>query len=81
MQWLWAALPALACAAMMLLICVPMMMGHKHKNDSDGATPEDVKALREELAALKAGGTSPEVADHDGNAVPVGSSRQTGSAR
>ena len=81
MQWLWAALPALACAAMMLLICVPMMMGHKHKNDSDGATPEDLKALREELAALKAEGASPEATDHDGNAVPVGSSGQTEGAR
>lgn len=66
MDWLWAALPALACGAMMLLICVPMMMGRK-TNDSDRARAEDLKALREELAALRAEGASPKATDHDGS--------------
>ena len=50
-------IPALACGAMMLLICVPMMRRH-HKEDSpDSATKQEVAALREEIARLK--GESP----------------------
>ncbi|MGH2753032.1 MAG: hypothetical protein ACRDLB_01235 [Actinomycetota bacterium] len=54
MEWLWAALPALACGAMMLLICVPMMMGRKHGHDDSSVSKEEVSALREELAQLRA---------------------------
>lgn len=53
MEWLWAALPALACGAMMLLICVPMMMGRKHGHDDSTVTKEEVSQLREELAQLR----------------------------
>lgn len=49
----WAALPALACGAMMLLICVPMMMGRKHGHDDSTVSKEEVSALREELAQLR----------------------------
>lgn len=52
MEWLWAALPALACGAMMLLICVPMMMGRKHGHD-DSVSKEEISALREELEQLR----------------------------
>ncbi len=81
MEWLWAALPALACGAMMLLICVPMMMGHKHNKDSDSATPEDLKALREELADLKGDDASPKATDHDGPPVAVGPDSPSGVSR
>ena len=54
METLLAYLPAFACGAMMLLICIPMMR-KMHKGDSgDSATSEEVAELREELARLKA---------------------------
>lgn len=53
MEWLWAALPVLACGAMMLLICVPMMKGRKHGHDDSTASKEEVSALREELEELR----------------------------
>ncbi len=55
MEWLWLALPGLACAAMMLFVCVPMMFGKKHGCDSETATKQEVTALRQEIAALRAG--------------------------
>ena len=55
MEWLWLALPGLACAAMMLFVCVPMMFGKKHGCNSEAATKQEVNALREEIAALQAG--------------------------
>lgn len=55
MRSLAVYLPALACGAMMLLICVPMMLGRKHNHSSDqGASQQDVAELREEIARLKA---------------------------
>lgn len=53
MEWLWVALPALACGAMMLLICVPMMMGRRNHNEDSSASKEEVSALRQELAELR----------------------------
>lgn len=53
MRWLVTALPALACLGMMLVMCVPMLMNRKH-DSHEGASKEDVAALREEIALLKA---------------------------
>jgi hypothetical protein len=48
-------LPALACGAMMLLICVPMLLGRKHKQDAEpSASQKEVAELREEISRLKA---------------------------
>lgn len=55
MEWLWLALPGLACAAMMLFVCVPMMFGKKKGCDSETATKQEITALRNEIAALQAG--------------------------
>lgn len=57
MEWLLVALPALACGAMMLLICVPMMMGRKNNNDDSTVSKEEINALREEIAQLRGEGT------------------------
>jgi hypothetical protein len=54
MRWLLTALPALVCAAMMLLICVPMLFGHRHRRDEQSASKEEVAALREEVDRLRA---------------------------
>lgn len=53
MELLWLALPGLACAALMLFVCVPMMFGKKKGCDSDTATKQEINALREEIAALR----------------------------
>lgn len=53
MRWLVTALPALACGAMMLVICVPMLL-NRNKGTNEAASQEDVAALREEIALLKA---------------------------
>lgn len=53
MRWLLPALPALACAGMMLMMCVPMLLKRRHGSGGD-ASKEDVAALREEIAQLKA---------------------------
>lgn len=48
-------LPAIACGAMMLLICIPMMRSmHKGGNSDDATSREEVAELREEIARLKA---------------------------
>ncbi len=48
-------LPALACVAMMLLVCVPMLLGRKHNQASDeSASQQEVAELREEIAHLRA---------------------------
>jgi len=40
---------------MMLLICVPMLLGRKHNQPTDqGISQQDVAELREEIARLKA---------------------------
>lgn len=55
MEWLLVSLPALACAGMMLLICVPMMRKMSGGKSKEGApSKEEVAELREELARLKA---------------------------
>jgi hypothetical protein len=49
-------LPLLACGAMMLFICIPMMR-NKHKGDGDSAeaeTRQEIAELREEIARLRA---------------------------
>lgn len=49
-------LPVLACGAMMLLICIPMMRKmHGGDHADDAASREEVAKLREEVARLKAG--------------------------
>lgn len=49
-------LPALACGAMMLPICIPMMRNmHKgHGDSADDDTRQEVAELREEIARLRA---------------------------
>ncbi len=55
MRTLVAYVPALACGAMMLLICVPMLLGRRHNQPLDrGASQEEVAELREEISRLKA---------------------------
>jgi hypothetical protein len=49
-------LPVLACGAMMLFICIPMMRNmHKGHDDSTEAdTRQEIAELREEIARLRA---------------------------
>ena len=48
-------LPAIACGAMMLLICIPMMKSMHKRNDSEAAaSSQEIAELREEIARLKA---------------------------
>ena len=56
MRTLAAYLPALACGAMMLFICIPMMRNmHKgHGGSDDTEIREEVAHLREEVSRLKA---------------------------
>lgn len=54
MEWLWAAVPALACGAMMLVMFVPMLRNRKGTNSAEAASKEDVAALREEIVRLRA---------------------------
>ena len=55
MRTLGTYLPALACGAMMLLICVPMLFGRKHNSESDESdTKREIAELRDEVARLKA---------------------------
>ncbi len=67
MEWLWAAVPALACGAMMLMMFVPMFMNRKGSNAAEAVSKEDVAALREEVARLRAASvleSKPEEATH-----------------
>ena len=53
MRSLAVYLPAIACGAMMLLICVPMLLGRKHGDGGDaGASREEVAELRAQIARL-----------------------------
>ena len=55
MRTLVAYLPALACGAMMLLICVPMLLGRRHNQPPDrAASQQEVAELRHEISRLKA---------------------------
>lgn len=47
-------LPALACGAMMLLICVPMLLRRKHDHAEPSASQQEVAELRDEISRLKA---------------------------
>ena len=48
-------LPALACGAMLLLVCVPMLLGRKHNHaGGESASQQEVADLREEISRLKA---------------------------
>ena len=50
-------LPAIACGAMLLFMCIPMMRNKHMKRDgesTDAATRSEVAELREEIARLKA---------------------------
>ena len=45
----------LACGAMMLLICIPMMRNmHKGEGNDDSETRREIGELRDEIARLKA---------------------------
>jgi hypothetical protein len=48
-RWMLIALPALMCGAMILLICVPMLLGRKHRRDEQSASKEEAAALREDV--------------------------------
>lgn len=65
MEWLWTALPALACGSMMLLICVPMMMGRKHGNSDSTVSKEEVSQLRDEIAQLRRASLPSAKGSHD----------------
>lgn len=55
METVLSYLPAIACGAMMLLICIPMMRNmHKGRDSDDAVSREEVAELREEIARLKA---------------------------
>jgi hypothetical protein len=54
MRWLLGALPVLACGAMMLLVCVPMLLDRKHGGRKQADTGETVAALHEEISRLRA---------------------------
>lgn len=57
MEWFFVYLPALACAGMMVAICLPMMRrmsAGKYDDPSASASREEVAELREEVARLRA---------------------------
>ncbi|MBA3430969.1 MAG: hypothetical protein H0U16_05750 [Actinobacteria bacterium] len=55
MRTLLTYLPAVACAGMMLMVCLPMILGRKsHPRDDEAATRQEVATLREEIVRLKA---------------------------
>jgi hypothetical protein len=56
MENLIVYLPLLACGAMMLFICIPMMRNmHKgHGDSADADSRQEIAELREEIARLRA---------------------------
>jgi hypothetical protein len=58
MRALGSYLPALACLAMMAVICIPMLLSHRKHNNSQVTKEPDINPelaeLREEVALLKA---------------------------
>jgi hypothetical protein len=56
LETLISYLPVIACGAMMLFICIPMMRNmHKgHDDSADADTRQEVAELREEIARLRA---------------------------
>lgn len=56
METLITYLPAIACGAMLLFICIPMMrnMHKSHGDSSDSETRREIAELREEIARLRA---------------------------
>lgn len=57
MEWLLVYVPAIACAAMMLVICLPMMrkMSGGHAQEG-GASSDEVAELRYEVARFALSG-------------------------
>ena len=55
----------------MLLICVPMMRGHKHGQEDSTVSKEEVAALREELAQLRGQQSSGSASEPSDNREPV----------
>lgn len=55
MRTLALYLPAIACGAMMLFMCIPMMRGMRksHRRDAEQAPKEEIAELREEILRLK----------------------------
>ncbi|MGH2811928.1 MAG: hypothetical protein ACRDI1_04360 [Actinomycetota bacterium] len=54
-------LPLIGCAAMMLLVCIPMMRNMHRGDGGDGAASgREVAELREEIARLRAERTASE---------------------
>jgi hypothetical protein len=56
LETLISYLPALACGAMLLFICIPMMR-NMHKGQDDSTNPDsrqEIAELREEIARLRA---------------------------
>lgn len=48
-------LPALACGAMLLLVCVPMLLSRKQTQSSEqNAQQREIEELRQEISRLKA---------------------------
>jgi hypothetical protein len=49
-------LPALACGAMMLFFCIPMMrnMHKKHNDSTEADTRQEIAELHEEIVRLRA---------------------------
>jgi len=67
MRSLVVYLPAVACGAMMLLICVPMLLGRRNHSGNQGASEHEIAQLREEIARLKSERALDEKAQaHDG---------------
>lgn len=54
MEWLLLSLPAVACAAMMLLICLPMLFGRKSDHSGErSVSHRELAELRDEVTRLK----------------------------
>lgn len=55
-------LPALVCLLVMAAVCLPMLLGHRHRRRADlhqaPASVDEVATLREEVAGLRAQLTS-----------------------
>lgn len=59
MRTIVAYLPAVACAAMLLFMCIPMMRNmHKDERSEDAETRTELAQLRDEISRLKAGRSS-----------------------
>lgn len=48
-----AYLPALACGAMMLAMCIPMLVRRRHESSDEGSVQQELRQLRQENERLK----------------------------